>query len=162
MDKTVTQENIDELVDNLQMYKYVCAVDENELGPLKSVPKIEADVETKNITIYEVGSDPQASIIVKNNVKLTIESEDMDAAIALVEVFKKGDNVFDSTKKKIITLVPVPSDANAKTITFPNAYLQPGFTPTFEDGEEPNSVSLTFICRPDTTSGQPFIYNIGE
>ena len=53
MDKTVTQENIDELVDNLQMYKYVCAVDENELVPLKSVPKIEADVETTVVLVVK-------------------------------------------------------------------------------------------------------------
>lgn len=161
MAKTLTQENIDELIGKLQMYKYICAVDDNELGPLKSAPKIEADVETKDITLYETGTDPQASIIVKNNLKLTIESGDMDAAVALVETFKKGDNVLDSTKKKSITLVPITADADAKTITFPNAYLQPGFTPTFEDGDDPNSVSLTFICRPDATSGKPFTYGAG-
>lgn len=161
MAKVLTQEEIDEFIGKLQLYKYLCSVGGTQLGPLKSAPKIEADTELKDITLYETGSDPQASILVKNNVKLTLEVGDVDAAVAMLEAFKKGDNVFDSTKKKEITLVPITSDAEAKTITLSNAYLQPGLAHTLEDGDDPNSVTLTFVCRPDAETGKPFTYGAG-
>ena len=78
----LTQTKIDELIEKLNFYKYLVSVGETVLGPLKSAPKIEADVETKDIKLYETGTEPQASILVKNNVKLTLELEDIDAAMS--------------------------------------------------------------------------------
>lgn len=158
MAKTLTQVEIDAFIKKLQLYKYLCSFGGSQLGPLKSAPKIEADTELKDVTLYETGSDPQASILVKNNVKITLEVEDVDAAVKLLEEFKKGDNVLDSEKKKELTLVPITSDAGAKTITLSNAYLQPGLAHTLEDGDDPNSVTLTFICRPDAATGKTFAY----
>ncbi|MDD4817298.1 MAG: hypothetical protein PHI85_04945 [Victivallaceae bacterium] len=155
---TLNQATIDGLIAKMQMYKYVCSVGETIIGPLKSAPKIEADVETKDFTIYEAGSEAQASILVKNNVKLTIEPEDVDAAVALLAAFAKGDNVIATASSKSITLVPVTDDAGAKTITFGNAFLQPGLSITLEDGDDPNSVQLVYVCRPVAATGKPFTY----
>ena len=154
----LTQTEIDELIEKLNFYKYLVSVGETVLGPLKSAPKIEADVETKDIKLYETGTEPQASILVKNNVKLTLELEDIDAAMSKMEAFKKGDNVLDSTKSEAITLVPITDDAEAKTITFPNAFLQPGLAMTLGEDDDANSTTLTYLCRPDATTGKTFTY----
>lgn len=155
---TLNQEKIDELISKLQMYKYVCAAGETALGPLKSAPQIEADVETKDLTLYETGTEAQASFLVKNNVKLTLDVEDVDAAMTLIEAFKKGDNVLDSTKSVPVTLVPITEDAGAKTITFGNAFLQPGLSMTLGEDDDANSVSLVYLCRPVAETGKPFTY----
>lgn len=154
----LTQTQIDELIAKLNFYKYVVSVGETVLGPLKSAPKIEADVETKDIKLYETGTEPQASILVKNNVKLTLELEDIDTAMSKMEAFQKGDNVLDSTKSEAITLVPITDDAEAKTITFPNAFLQPGLAMTLGEDDDANSSSLTYLCRPDAETGKTFTY----
>lgn len=154
----LTQTQIDELIAKLNFYKYVVSVGETVLGPLKSAPKIEADVETKDIKLYETGTEPQASILVKNNVKLTLELEDIDTAMSKMEAFQKGDNVLDSTKSEAITLVPITDDAEAKTITFPNAFLQPGLAMTLGEDDDANSTTLTYLCRPDATTGKTFTY----
>lgn len=154
----LTQTKIDELIAKLNFYKYLVSVGETVLGPLKSAPKIEADVETKDIKLYETGTEPQASILVKNNVKLTLELEDIDAAMSKMEAFKKGDNVLDSTKSEAITLVPITDDEGAKTITFPNAFLQPGLAMTLGEDDDANSTTLTYLCRPDATTGKTFTY----
>lgn len=154
----LTQTKIDELIEKLNFYKYLVSVGETVLGPLKSAPKIEADVETKDIKLYETGTEPQASILVKNNVKLTLELEDLDAAMSKMEAFKKGDNVLDSTKSEAITLVPITDDEGAKTITFPNAFLQPGLAMTLGEDDDANSTTLTYLCRPDATTGKTFTY----
>lgn len=154
----LTQTKIDELIEKLNFYKYLVSVGETVLGPLKSAPKIEADVETKDIKLYETGTEPQASILVKNNVKLTLELEDLDAAMSKMEAFQKGDNVLDSTKSEAITLVPITDDEGAKTITFPNAFLQPGLAMTLGEDDDANSTTLTYLCRPDATTGKTFTY----
>ena len=154
----LTQTKIDELIEKLNFYKYLVSVGETVLGPLKSAPKIEADVETKDIKLYETGTEPQASILVKNNVKLTLELENIDAAMSKMEAFKKGDNVLDSTKSEAITLVPITDDEGAKTITFPNAFLQPGLAMTLGEDDDANSTTLTYLCRPDATTGKTFTY----
>lgn len=158
MATTLDQTAIDTLIDKLKMYKYVCTVGSTVIGPLKSAPKLEADVETKDITLYETGEEVQASIISKNNVKLTLDTEDVDTAIDLLKAFKKGDNVLATANSQSITLVPITSDSGAKTITFTNAFLQPGLSTTFEDGDDPNSVELVYLCKPDTTTGFTFTY----
>ena len=154
----LTQTEIDELIEKLNFYKYLVSVGETVLGPLKSAPKIEADVETKDIKLYETGTEPQASILVKNNVKLTLDLEDIDTAMSKMEAFQKGDNVLDSTKSEAITLVPITDDEGAKTITFPNAFLQPGLAMTLGEDDDANSTTLTYLCRPDATTGKTFTY----
>lgn len=154
----LTQTEIDELIEKLQLYKYVVSAGDTVLGPLKSAPTIESDVETKDLKLYETGTEPQASFIVKNNVKLTLDVEDVETALPLLEAFKKGDNVLDSSKSEEITLVPITDDTGAKTITFPNAFLQPGLSMTLGEDDDPNSVSLVYLCRPDAATGKPFSF----
>lgn len=155
---TLDQTKIDALIAKLQHYKYVVSAGETVLGPLKSAPTVEPDVETKDQKLYETGSEAQASFLVKNNVKLTLDVEDVDTALPLLGAFQKGDNVLDSTKSVPVTLVPITDDEDAKTITFPNAFLQPGLSMTMGEDDDPNSVSLVYLCRPDETTGKPFTY----
>ena len=155
---TLDQTKIDALIAKLQLYKYVVSAGETVLGPLKSAPTVEPDVETKDLKLYETGSEAQASFLVKNNVKLTLDVEDVDTALPLLEAFKKGDNVLDSTKSVAVTLVPITDDEGAKTITFPKAFLQPGLSMALGEDDDPNSVSLVYLCRPDATTGKTFTY----
>lgn len=155
---SLNQAAIDALIAKLQMYKYVVSVGDAVLGPLKSAPKLEADVETKDVTIYETGTDVQASILTKNNVKITLELEDVDTGIGYLAAFAKGDNVLATANSKVITLVPITDDADAKTITLGNAFLQPGLSTTLEDGDDPNTVQLVYLCKPVGTTGKPFTY----
>ena len=155
---TLDQTKIDALIAKLQLYKYVVSAGETVLGPLKSAPTVESDVETKDLTLYETGSEAQASYLVKNNDKLTLDVEDVDTAMGLMGAFQKGDNVLDSTKSVPVTLVPITDDEGAKTITFPNAFLQPGLSMTMGEDDDPNSVSLVYLCRPDAETGKTFTF----
>ena len=149
----LTQAQIDALVAKLQYYKYAVSFGETLLGPLKSPPKVEADIETKDTVLYETGSDPQASILSKNNAKITIELEDVNQAMSMLASFKKGDNLMDSAAAKALTLVPLTDDATAKTLTFDNCYLQPGLATNFAEGDDPNHISLSFIAKPVVATG---------
>lgn len=144
----LTQSEIDALVAKLQVYKYVVSVGSDVFGPLKSAPKYEPDVETKEIKLYETGAEPMAEILIKNDGKLTLELEDMDKAMELSAALKKGDNIFDSSCRKTITLQPITDDSGALTITFPNAYIRPGFNPNFEDEDDANYCTLEYTCKP--------------
>ena len=160
---TLTPQQITDLVAKLEYYKYLVTVTiaggtATSLGPLKTAPKCEPDTETRDTTIYETGSEVQASILSKNDVKLTIETESVDAAITLLSGFSKGDNVLASTAKYTITLVPITATATAKTITFTNAYLQPGLSTNLQDADDPNSVTLTFTCKADASTGKPYTF----
>ena len=154
----LTQQQIDALVAKLQYYKYQVSFGSTILGPLNSPPKIEADIETKDTALYETGSDPLASIISKNNAKITLEVNDVDAAIGLVAPFKKGDNLLDSSTGKALTLVPLTDDSGAKTLTFGNCYLQPGLNTNFAEGDDPNYVTLEFIAKPVVATGLLFTF----
>ena len=170
----LTQSEIDTLTAKLQMYKYLCAVGPSSgsltvLGPLKSAPKIEPDIETREVKLYETGAETQAEIITKDNYKLTLELEDVDKAAELHSSFKKGDNILASSRALIIVLHPITNNSSAKTITFGNAYLRPGFTPTFEDEDDPNYAMLEYTCKPVISSagsggavtvGSPFSYAV--
>ena len=153
-----TQAEIDALIAKLEYYKFVAAAGETKLGPLASAPKIEGDVELKDTVLYETGSEAQASILSKNNVKVTIETQNVAAAMTLLAGFQKGDNVLEETKAVALTLVPITDDATAKTISFPRAFLQPGLSMTLGEGDDkPNAVQLVYLCKPDATK-KPFAY----
>lgn len=159
----LTASEITTLVSKLTYYKYLVSVGSTSLGPLASAPKIEADVETKETTLYETGDEAQAEIISKNNVKLTIESRNLAVAVPLLEAFQKGDNVLASANSKTVTLVPITDDSGAETITFPNAFLNPGLSMTLSEGDDtPSMVSLVFTCKPDATTGKPFSFGSGS
>lgn len=144
------QSAIDALVAKLQYYKYQVSFDSTILGPLNSPPSIEPDVETKETLLYETGSEAQAEIIIKNNAKITLEVNDVDAAMDLLKNFKKGDNLLDSSAAEALVLTPLTDDSGAKTLTFGNCYLQPGLTPNLAEGDEPNYVTLVFKAKPDS------------
>lgn len=154
----LTQQQIDGLVAKLQFYKYQVSFGSDILGPLASPPKVEGDIETKDTVLYETGSEPQVSIISKNNAKITLECEDIDKAMSLLAAFKKGDNLLDSSAGKALTFVPLTDDSGAKTLTFGNAFLQPGLSTNFAEGDDPNYITLEFIAKPVVATGVLFTF----
>lgn len=155
---TLSQEMIDALRAKLNYYKYQAAWGETILGPLNSPPTVEPDMETKELVLYETGVDPLSEVISKNNATITVQSGDVDGATALLKDFKKGDELLDSSKAKPLIFTPLTEDADAKTITFPNCYLQPGYKPTFAEGDDPNYVELSFKAKEDPNTKILFTY----
>ncbi len=154
----LTPSDIDDLIAKLKKFPYACIAGSDNLGPLSGPPTVAPEVETKDVTLYETGADVQARYLTKNDIIVTIKTRDVAKAMALQDAFTKGDNVLDSSKKVALTLVPITNDTGAKTITFPNAFLQPGLSMTLGEDDDPNSVSLVYLCRPDATTGKPFTY----
>lgn len=153
----LSSQDIDGLIAKLKKFPYACSAGSTNLGPLDGPPTVAPEVETKDVTLYETETDVQARFLTKNDVMVTIKTRDIATAMTLQSSFAKGDNILDSTKKVSLTLVPITS-ATESTITFANAYLQPGlnFTPG-QDGE-PSSVELQYLCKADPTTGKPFTY----
>lgn len=156
----LTAEQITALVGDLNYHKYLVNISNAtggsfltaavSLGPLASAPKLEADVETKETTLYETGDEPQAEILSKNNAKLTLETRNMDVAMSMLTKHKKGDNILAAANALVITLVPITADTTAKGFTFGNCYLDPGLSTTLSEGDDtPSSAQLVFKCKPD-------------
>lgn len=153
-----------ELVAKLQYYKYVVSFDTTELGPLNSPPKVEADIETHDVVLYETGADPLATILTKNNAKITIECCNVSEAMKLLKDFKKGEDLLNSEKGKALTLVPIVGAEDggaAETLTFPKAFLQPGLSTNFAEGDDPNYITLEFIAKQGE-DGVLFKFEAGE
>lgn len=157
----LTQTEIDSLVDILKKFPYFCAAGEDEFGPLSGPPQIEPDVELKPITLYETESEEQASILAKNNVKVTIKTRNIDKAMELLGSFVKGENIYAAARKKALTMVPITASTTEKTISFPNAFLQPGLSFTPGQNSDPSEATLVFICRAAADTGKPFVYGSG-
>lgn len=149
----LTQDMVDALASKLQYYKYQVAFGEQVLGPLNSPPSIEPETETKETVLYETGVDPLAEVLSKNNARITLEVNDVDAALALKATYKKGDNILDSSFSKPLTFVPLTEDDSAKTLTFPNCFLVPGMSFNPVEGDDPNYVGMEFLAKPDVDSG---------
>lgn len=145
------------LVAKIKKFPYVCSVGSIDLGPLEGPPTISPETETTDVTLYETEGGLGASFLTKNDITITIRTRNIADGMALAASVKKGDNLFDSSLKKAITLVPITS-ATESTITFANAYLTSGLT--FAPGEngQPSAVELTFTCKPDDSTGIPFTY----
>ena len=154
----LTQTQIDALITKLKKFPYAAAFGTDELGPLAGAPQIEGDVEIKDVTLYETGSDPAAKFITRNDVKVTIKTRNVDLAMTMLGGFAKGDNVLDTAKKKALVLVPITEATTEKTITFGSAFLQPGLSMTPGDNDDPSEVTLVFICKADATTGKPWTY----
>lgn len=91
---------------------------------------------------------------------MTIKTRDVATAMSLLSAFAKGDNVIASANSAALTLVPITELATEKTITFSNAYLQPGLSMSPGENDEPSEVSLVFECKSDVSTGIPFTYAV--
>ena len=158
MAKELTALEISGFIAKLKTYPYLVSVGETVLAPLDSPPAVERDSATSDVTLYETSGDTEASFLTKNDVKLTISTRAVDAAIGLLDSLKVGDNMMDSTRKKTITLVPITGDEGEKTITFTDAYLDASGSYEPKEGRAPNVVQLSFICKANKETGKPFTY----
>ena len=153
----LTQNDIDGLIAKLKKFPYAAMAGSTNLGPLDGPPTVAPEVETKDVTLYETGADVQARYLTKNDLMVTVKTRDVAKAMALQAAFAKGDNVFDAAKKVALTLVPITS-ATEQTITFANAYLQPGLNYAPGQDGDPSEVELQYLCKADATTGKPFAY----
>lgn len=154
----LTQTDIDELVATVQRYPFMVAAGSTELGALAGPPQVEPDVELKSIQLYETGTESAAEMLVKNGVKITIKTRNIEAAMTLLGGFAKGDNVIAPAKKTTVTMVPITAASGAKTITFTDAYLQPGLSFAPGQNDDPSEATLVYICKPNITTGKPWTY----
>lgn len=157
----LTQVEIDALVALIKKHAFLASAGTDDLNPLAAAPSVEGDVALKDTTLYETGEEIQASFISKNNVKVTLKTRNITKALTLLSAFKKGDNIYASANKKALTLVPITSDATAETITFTDAYLQPGLSFAPGENDTPQEATLVYICKPDATTGKPFTFAAG-
>jgi len=157
----LTDAEIQALNATVKQYPFLVSAGADKLGPLNGAPSIEADTATKPVTLYETGEEVQGELVTKNNVKLTLKTRNVDKAMELLATVKKGDNIYATDKKKSVTLVPITDAAGAQTITFPNAYLQPGLSYTPGDGD-PHEAQLVYVCKPDSATGIPWEYGNAE
>lgn len=148
--------SVDTLIAKLKKFPYSCVAGSTNLGPLSGPPTVAPEIETKDVTLYETGSDVQARFLMKNDLIVTVKTRDVDTAMNLQAAFAKGDNVLDSSKKVSLTLVPITSDTET-TITFANAYLLPGLNYTPGQDGDPSEVELQYLCKADS-NGKPFSY----
>ncbi len=156
----LTQIQIDALVALLATDAFACKFGTSSLGPLASPPKVEADVSTKDVMLYETGTDdPVASFLTRNRVKVTIETNNIDAAMALL-THKVGDNVLDADLREALVLVPLTADATAKGLTFGAAAVQPGLSFDAQEKGTPHKMTLVFLCYPTGEDGLPWSWAV--
>lgn len=161
----LSQSDIDALVAKLNTLPYLASIGTTSYGPLANAPGIEPDVQVKDLTLYETGTEVVAQKVVANNLILTLRTRDIDAALTLIAGIKKGDNPMASTNAKSITLAPITDTATVKGFTFGNSYLMPERCRTnLGENDEPSSVDLVFRCKPmvvsNTDTGVPFTYAV--
>lgn len=152
----LTQTEIDAMVAFVKKHPLLISAGEDELNPLSGPPQIEGDVEMKDVMLYETDKDVQASFITRNNVKVTIKTRNIAKAMELLSAFAKGDNILASELKQALTMIPI-TDETEKTLTFANAFLQPGLSYAPGDGEE-HEATLVYLCRADAATGKPFVF----
>ena len=157
----LTTNDIDGLIAKLKKFPYAALAGSTNLGPLDGPPTVTPEMETKDVTLYETGTDVQARYLAKHDLLVTVKTRDVATGMALQAAFAKGDNVLASAKKVSLTLVPITSATEA-TITFANAYLQPGLNFTPGQDEAPSVVELQYQCKADPTTGKPFAYGSGS
>ncbi len=57
--------------------------------------------------------------------------------------------------------MPITATTGAKTITFTDAYLQPGLSFAPGENDEPSVVTLVYICKAAVATGKPWTYAAG-
>ena len=139
----------------LKQYPYLVYCGGSSLGPLEGAPTVSPNVETKDTVFYETNGQAVGSVIIKNEVNVTINTRRVDYAMALLHDFVEGDDVYASSRSKELVFVPITSDTTQPVITFPAAYLQPGLDYKPGENADPSVVALSFVCKPDS-SGHPW------
>lgn len=154
----LTQTEKDALIAKLKKFPYAVMVGTDNLGPLASPPSVADDVETQDVTLYETMGDVEAKFLTKNDLMLTVITRDVGTALSYHAAYKKGDNMIATAVKKLVTLVPITEATGEATITFANAFLQPGLKLNPGANGEPTSAELTYLCKADASTGKPFSY----
>ena len=131
------------------------------LGPRRPVANRLRICIPRSAAMLDLTSEFIATLPEDQNLDVAIRECHARKALELLATVKMGDNIYDKDKKKALTLVPITDDTAAKTLTFPNAYLQPGLSYTPGDGD-PHEAQLVYLCKPIEGKGIPWQYGSGE
>lgn len=148
-----TPENVVSAVgtDKIIHHPYLVTVGDTVIGPQKEAPSIEPETELHECLIYENGGlEAVAAYLTKNNSTITLTTLDIDYAMQKLAEFKVGTNLQDVSRKVAITFTPVVAEGvTAKTLVFPNCYLQPGLSYTPPMGGDEHTAKLVYKALPD-------------
>lgn len=164
MSKTLSSSDIAGLLATLANYPYYVTFTPTsgsavDLGPLSGPPQISPETETKDVTLYETGAAVQKKILIKNDMKVTVNTENLDAGMGLLATLEKDDDLLAaSSKEGVLLLEPITDDASAKSITFPHACVDVDNAISPGENGDPNVVQVSFYCKADATTGKPFTY----
>lgn len=165
MPKTLSATDITNLLATLKTYPYYVTFTPSDtsatpvdLGPLAGPPSITPETETKDITLYETGVAVQKRILVKNDMKVVVTTNNLESGMSLIGGIAKDADLLASTAEGTLTLEPITSDTTAKVITFGRACVDIDNSIAPGENGDPNAVQVAFYCKADATSGKPFTY----
>ncbi|MDD3154876.1 MAG: hypothetical protein PHS41_08405 [Victivallaceae bacterium] len=153
---SISQNQIDTLVHFIKHHPFFATADEIALGPLTKPPAIQAKPVVKEVFCSDSGRERQGKYLLGNDLEVVLSTQNIDAALLLLSHFTLGDNLLDEDKHVQLSFTPL-SDASEKTLTFPHAFLLPEFLYSPGDGNA-HKIELHYLCRPDSTTGKPFLY----
>ena len=165
MGKTLSASDITALLAKLETFPYYVTFTPNatggsavDLGPLAGPPQVAPEVETKDITLYETGAAVQKKILIKNDMKVTVNTQNVDAGMQLMLTNAKNQDLLDEAKEGTLLLTPIISVTGVESITFPHAYVDTDNQFNPGENSDPNTVQVVFYCKADATTGKPFTY----
>lgn len=165
MSKTLSNSDIADLLATLATYPFYVTFTPSgtgatpvDLGPLAGPPSITPETETKDVTLYETGAAVQKRLLIKNDMKVTVNTQNMDGGMEIIGALAKNDDLLNVSKEGTLLLEPITSDATAKSITFPHACVDIDNAINPGENGDPNAVQVAFYCKADATSGKPFTY----
>lgn len=149
---SLTTEGKKALFNKLNFDRFAANYNGTDLSPLAGPPQIEADIETKEVVTYAGGDEPIAEIVTKSNVKITIETTKVNAAMGLLDA-AKGENLLDKEKLRPLAIAPIVDEGSGGEGGMSFTCYVSGYSTNFTDSDDkPNSVRITFTGTLDTTT----------
>ena len=169
MSKTLSSSDITGLLATLKTYPYYVTFTPSasnssavDLGPLAGPPSITPETETKDITLYETGVAVQKKLLIKNDMKVTVTTNNLEAGMGLISGIAKDADLLASANEGTLVLEPITSDTTAKVITFAHACVDVDNSINPGENGDPNAVQVAFYCKADATTGKPFTYAVAS
>ncbi len=144
----------------IKRYPLVITIGSAVLSPLKEAPAFEPEQEFYACLVYDNGGkEPVARFLTKNNEKITLNTLDIDYAMAAVKDAMVGDDIWAEDKAKVLSFTPVLGEGETgKTLVFTNCYLEPSLSYVPSMGDAEHSAKLVFTARPDKTTKKLFTW----
>ena len=147
-------------ISKIRHHPYLVTAGDTVIGPQKEAPALEADTELHECLIYENGGKEAVdAYLTKHDETITLTTMDIDYALGELAKFKVGSRVYDPANKRAVTFTPIVEEGvTAKTLVFPNCYLQPGLSYTPPIGGDEHTCKLVYKAKPDPTTGKLYTW----